>query len=428
VTVRYVIGADGTLRARGRAPVTTAPVVVPPDPTGPTYPALPDLPTYNFVDLYQPGDSFMDTVRRMPSRRHLVLPDGFDGQLEGFGEGGGTISAFHQNLRGIIGPGKDKARLTLRPLSSTATQRAQITPQSSGGTTQLTLLRLGSMQGTAAERQSLCVGFTLNGTDQQVMAESESQPHRYQGINMYGGINSIVQDMRVTGVPGHWNAPPGETFQIQGYKDRGTILRDVEVDGFNIAGRRVGSSPFGGNNTIDSLLEDVYGHDGYISGFTWSFSGSFTAASSASSNVTTRRLRAKYNANHQLAGGKRFTGINHENVLGFVRHYDSEFWIKNMTEWNVGHMAFNNYLSDNADIQIIEPVWHESPPRNAGCFTVTIQKTYAFNADKSPGVQRQVTPPRVVKNGIELRPYHVTEPPKANLPLDPTRDYVVCHP
>jgi hypothetical protein len=417
MSTRYKIDSDGAFRVKDRTPLNE-PIVAPPS----LYPALPDLPTYNLVDLYQSGDKFMDVVKRMPSRRHLVLPDGYESELVGFSEGNSTIAAYHPNLRGIYGPGKDKAQLTLRPMSSSEASRATITSQASGGTTQLTLMRIGLMQGTAADRQSVLYGFTLNGTDQAVMAESENQPHRYQGINIYGGINSVMRNVKVTGVPGHWNSPPGETFQIQGYKDRGTKLYDVEVDGFNVAGRRVGSSPFGGNNTIDSEIVDLYGHDGYVSGLTWSFAGSHTNIDSASSNVITRRAKMHWNANHTLAGGKRFTGINHENVMGFVRHYNPEFHIANMTEWNVGHVAINNYLNDNPDIQIIEPVWFESPPRNNGCFTITIQKSYAG------GPQAQTSVPRVIKNGVELIPYHIYAPPGSMLPVDPAKHFVVCHP
>jgi hypothetical protein len=420
VTPRYAILADGSMRSRGRTPLNLPPVVVPPTP--PKYPALPDLPAYRLVDLYQPGDSFMDVVKRMPSRRHLVLPDGYEGELDGFAEGNNTIAAYHPNLRGIYGPGMSKASLTLKRKSSTAVQRQQITPQSSGGTTQLTLLRIGAFQGTDAERQCVLYGFTLNGTDQEVMAESENQPHRYQGINVYGGVDSVVQNVKVTGVPGHWNSPPGETFQIQGFRDRRTRVYDVEVDGFNIDGRRVGSSPFGGNNTVGSEVVDLYGHDGYVSGLTYSFSGSETNPDAASKDIITRRVRMRANANHTLTGGKRFTGVNHENALGYVRHYESEIQMVNMTEWNVGHMAFNNALFDNPDIQIIEPTWFESPPRNAGCFTITVQKTYA-------GVtQKQTTMPKVIKNGRELEPFHITAPPGSVLPINPATHYVVCHP
>ena len=117
--------------------------------------------------------------------------------------------------------------------------------------------------------------------------------------------------------------------------------------------------------------------------------------------MTTRNLRIEYNANHAMASGLRFTGVNHENVMGSIRHYSPSIVLDPVanSEWLTAHMVFVNVLADNPDIEIYEPSWKNGSPLNGGCFTVKSGKTFLGITNK------QVSSPKVVKNGRLLEPY-----------------------
>jgi hypothetical protein len=441
----YWLGKDGVWRAKGRSSIGTPVVTTPTTPTTPTPTnppddgqqgiPTPDVPTIKYTDLFRSGDTVGDAFNRMTTRAAVELPVDFDEEIVDFKFATGTYGIWSNKCLGIIGPGKMggvyRARMGLRPNSSTQIDKAFA--QSQGGTIQLYLARVGGL--AAGERtQTVMRGFEIYGTDQAVSAANENQPHSYNGMINYNGMNTVWEDLLLRGVaPGYWNSPPGETFSLNGYKDYGSVFRNIEVDGRNPAGRRTSGSPLGGNNSDHMLVEDCYFHDSYVSGLTWSFTGRFDVGASQSKNITTRRVFVENNANHLLQAGKRFTGFNHENVGGYVRHYSPRIKMTQMTEWNQSHMAFNMFnmpsegLVDNQDIEIHNPNWGgQSFSKYNGMFTVNIDKYYAWDpGTNTPRLNAQQTAPKVFINGNQLTPIWLTKSPTNNLTNDPTKFFVV---
>lgn len=422
---------DGKWSSVDRAVIDPNPpvVIVPPDPgedpnpgvpgTDPTPPLsrqLPDLPTIKYTDLYRSGDTFQDTIARIPDPRVLLLPSG-DFSYSDFGPYNFGLYAERSGvgtLIGIGGEGEKQTRIGIKENSSTKVDL--VTAKGNP----LTQVRIG------ARRQTLCYGFTLYGTDQPRSTYNENRPHNYGGLINYMGIDSYFVNIKFEGAaPGNWNAPPGETFNLNNYKDVRTRVLDCEVTGYNPAGARVGGSPIGGNNSTDMWVEDCWFHDSYVSGVTWSFTGVPTNEAAISSGVTTHRLRVEHNANTVLATGKRFAVFNHENVGGPVRHHYSYMQADNSYEWNFGFVAMNNLLFDNPDFQIIEPTWVGGPPKNNGMFSVSMPYRYAVGY--GDGMNRQVTPPKVIKNGRELKPLRIRGNPSATLTQSPDEYFVVVN-
>lgn len=381
---------------------------------------LPPLPTFqsvNYTDLYQSGDTFQQAINRLTADRVVVLPNGFDEELIGFGAIN-YYSAFSPNMLGLVGPARSQARLRLRPLSSTQAQRDVIPSQAAGGSNPLTMLRIGMNRG-----RNIVAQLTLEGTDQAPLAINDDMPHNFSGFNSFQWTDGLMQDVLIKGASaGNYHYPPGETFAVNDYKGIRTTYRAVEVDGVTAAGRRGGGSPLGGNNSIDILLEYCNLHDSLVSGLTFSYTGTHTNAAAATRGVTTRHCRIWDNANWSNVTGRRFGAVNHENVYGPIRHEYLNIHMANLYNWNSGHLAFAHWFEDVPDIQIIEPNWNgQSAPRNNGMFTIAIPTN--FNGEPN----KQTTVPKVIKNGVELIPVHIYSAPGANLPQSPDTHFVVVH-
>jgi hypothetical protein len=420
--------ASGKWSAVGRNPIDpnpTAPVDPTPvdpnpgvpgaDPTAPLSRQLPDLPTVKYTDLYRTGDTLQRTIDRMTTAAVLEFPSG-EFLYDDFGPYGyGLFTNGPGRLRGISGQGAKQTRIGIRKGSSTKV--AQVTATSNP----LTQVRIGSRE------QTLCHDFTLFGTDQPISSVNENRPHNYGALVNYMGVDSYFVGLKFEGAgPGNWNAPPGETFSgINNYKDVRTRVLDCEMTGYNPEGSRVGGSPIGGNNSTDMWVEDCWFHDSYVSGVTWSFTGVPTNIDAISRGVTTHRIRVEHNANHTLSAGKRFAPLNHENVGGKVQHHYAYLQADNSYEWNFGFVAMNNLLFDNPDFQIIEPTWVGGPPKNNGMFSVSMPYNYAQGYND--GINKQVTPPRVVKNGRDLKPLWIKGNPSQTLTQSPDEYFVVVN-
>lgn len=408
----------GALRYRRNATLeghNLTPIEVPS--WGQQLPSLPDFQYVTYESLYQSGDTFQQVINRLTSDKVIVLPNGFDESLSGFGAVN-YYSAFSPNLLGLVGAGRGQSRLRLLPLSSTASQRAVIPSQTAGGSNPLTMLRIGMNRG-----KNILAQMTLEGTDQLAMAINDDMPHNFSGFNAFQWTDGLVQDVLLKGASaGNYHYPPGETFAMNDYKGIRTTYRALEVDGVTTAGRRGGGSPLGGNNSIDILLEYCDLHDSLVSGLTFSYTGSHTNAAAATRGVTTRHCRIWDNANWSNVTGRRFGAVNHENVYGPIRHEYLNIHMANLYNWNSGHLAFAHWFEDVPDIQIIEPNWNnQSAPRNNGMFTIAIPTNFNGQPNK------QTTVPKVIKNGAELTPVHIYGQPSAILPQSPNTHFVVVH-
>lgn len=397
------------------------------------YPSYTDYPTITYATLWSQvmaatpanqrtpmtgsGSDVGQVLRGMTSAAYVVLPAGFVGELVDFTDIN-YYSVYAPKCMGIWGPSSDpsQAIIRLRPMSST--QASVVPTQSSKNTNQLTLMRLGPSGGgvTAAVH---CYGWTLAGTDQP--NGPNGQPHNYNGIVDYHGANSTYQCMKILGIPGDWNSPPGETFALNSYNTNGSIYEEVEVDGYNEAGSQVGGG-VGMNGAVNIQIINCYFHDSYVSGTT--FSGAGGAAGTVSQNISTVNHKTWHEANHVVpnTGGKDFPGINHEGVSGYVHHDHPDIKLDNFATLQSPHVFVGNLQDNVSDFVINEPNWHPElgyPGATNGAFVVSVPQTYAGSPNS------QTTYPTVIKNGITLQP--VIRPAGQGWPsgVDPTTQYIL---
>lgn len=383
-----------------------------------TLPPLPDFQSVKYTDLYRAGDTVNQALNRLTTDRVVELPNGFDGTIDGFGGHPNGYGIFAPNVLGFVAESRSQARFYLMPMSSTAEQRAKIPSQAQGGSNPLTIIRVGMGRG-----KNLLAQLTIEGTDQAPLEINDNMPHNYSGFNAFQWTDGLVQDVLLKGASaGNYHFPPGETFAMNDYKGTRTTYRALEVDGVTSAGRRGGGSPLGGNNSIDIVLEYCNLHDSLVSGLTFSYTGSYTNASSATRGVTTRHCRVWDNANWSNVTGRRFGALNHENVYGPILHEYLNIHMANLYNWNSGHIAFAHWFEDVPDIIIREPNWNnQSAARNNGMFTVAIPTNFNGQPNK------QTTVPKVIKNGVELTPVHIYSAPGSNLTQSPDTHFVVVH-
>jgi hypothetical protein len=435
----YTLAADGTGKwsspGRKRIPedvvIITPPVDPPPvdptiptDPTPPTSRALPDLPHVTFESLYRTGDTFQQTIARLTS--YAVIEFGSDRyEFSDFTAASATMGFFNSKVIGYAGQGRGSSgtQIAIRPNSSTQVTKVPV-QQAAGASNPLTFARIGA--GPSYLTQFVVHDLQLIGSNQPPSANNENQPHNYSGLLNYWGRQSIFQSLLIRGMPGNWNSPPGETFQINDYKGINTVYRDIEVDGYNETGDRVGGSPLGFNNTVGGYIEDCYFHDARVSSLTFSFAGSHTDAAAATQNVETRRVRIVGNANHSSTSGKGFSCINHEGVAGYVKHYWADVSLATSPgdpapQWDDAHITLTSSTS-NADFLMDHVKWAGGYSRYGGAFIAKMPKTYV-------GAPSTQTKPPVVTDvqGRSLAPRYITTAPSAPLNIDITREYVLLN-
>ena len=87
------------------------------------------------------------------------------------------------------------------------------------------------------------------------------------GINVYKCTNPQITDILVTGVPGNFNRPPGETCSLIINNGTGAKLTRVEFDGRDDTGKKVAALGIGVILTSGVELRDCYTHhSGYSHG------------------------------------------------------------------------------------------------------------------------------------------------------------------
>lgn len=410
--------SDGT---GGGGTVGGGTVVTPPR-YGDGWIPLPDVPTVSYQSLYVTGNTLRDVLAKVPPYRLVTLPAGFDEEFDGFPMASGKYGLYYPNIIGFGGAGPTQSRIRLTRMSATPTQNPSVGE---------TMMRL--MGGSAALPYApQNYGWALEGTSQQMWTHvqgNETRPMNFAGFTNYkpkpvngGAYGSIWQELKISGSAGNANSPPGETFQMNDFVGVRSVYQGIEVSGYNVDGFRCGGSPLGFNNSTDGLVIDCNFHDSYVSGLTASFAGTENNIGDITSGWHTIRVTLARNANNATGSGKRFTGINHENVGGKVVHEFPNISFDNATlYWDQTHIAINNHLFDNPDIHVIEPTWQALHPKWNGCFVVGTAQTYA----KTPNVQ--TSPPEVVKNGRSLTPVHYYAQPATKINDNPLTSFVVLH-
>lgn len=307
------------------------------------------------------------------------------------------------------------------PMTST---KASLVPTqaTNGATNPFALMRLGP-NNSSGGTQVIIDGLTLTGTVQPPSASNSSKAgHDYHGLSVYWGRGAkILNSTFIAAAWGDWNSPPGETFQIMGYRDTDTYISNVEVDGRTGDGTRVGGSPAGFNASTRPVIEDSYFHHSLVSSLTYSTAGSAPSAANATSDPTTRRVRIEHNANTKMASGYRFTAINHEHVLGTITHELPKIII-DWSEWTASHMWFGTWLS-SAKINItINPAEISGGYTNAqGCFTIAVPKLM----NGQPNQQKLADITVRDHTGKKLKPYVITKQHSTAMPINKTTHYVI---
>jgi hypothetical protein len=310
---------------------------------------------------------------------------------------------------------------TIAPMSST---KAWMVPTqwTSGATNPLSLMRLGP-NNSSSGKQVIVDGLTLTGT---VQPRSGSNPtksgHNYHGLTIYWGRNAqVLNSTFIAAAWGDYVSPPGETFALMGYRDTDTFISNVEVDGRTPDGTRVGGSPAGFNGSTRPVIADSYFHHSLVSSLTFSTAGGGVSASTATSSPTTRRLRIEHNANTKMDTGFRFTGINHEHVIGTITHYLPRI-VMDWYEWNASHMFFGSWLTSAKIVITVNPSdIVGGAPYNNGALTLAVPAQFNGRAN-----QQKLSDISVVdQTGKRLTAYSISRKPDRSLPISKTTHYVV---
>jgi hypothetical protein len=305
----------------------------------------------------------------------------------------------------------------------TSTKAARIPSQSTNGATNpFALLRLGP-NNSSTGTQVVIDGLTLTGTVQPKSAANPTKAgHNYHGLKIHWGRKAQVLNSKfVAAAWADYNSPPGETFQIMGLHDVDTYISKVEVDGRTPDGTRVGGSPAGFNHSARPVIEDSYFHHSLVSSLTYSTAGATPSAATATSSPTTRRVRIEHNANTKMAAGYRFTGINHEHVLGTITHELPKIII-DWTEWTAAHMFFGTWLTSAKIIITVNPAEISGGhPNNMGCLTLAIPKLM----NGKPNMQKLSDVTVKDNTGKTLKPYVITAAQSKPMPISKTTHFVL---
>lgn len=235
---------------------------------------------------------------------------------------------------GLVGSGIDRSLLTLAPHSSTRKSRVP--------TVEYQVNPLNAVRVSAAH--AVVGDLTLQGT---------AQGHTYNGLRIERSTDPRIANVKVVGIPGDMDRPPGETFGINDFKTVGARYEHVEVDG---AG--VGAAGFAANGSQGISVCDASSHDNRISmGFAfWQVK-----------DITLTDCTAVRNG---------FTGFNFERVSGTVELIRP---VARDNRWDM------RVVSDqgSATYTVIDPdLTHTQVP---GKWTVEVPSTYY----KHPSLQKR---------------------------------------
>jgi hypothetical protein len=383
------------------------------------------------------GSNVGKVFASMTSRAYVRLPPPVGG-VEWFGEivdfaQAGVYGVYAPNCMGIwchpsdIPTWDDSTRtlsggpiIRMRTMSSTKAASVPVNQGvGDGQTNQLALMRLGP-SGGGGGYSTHCYGWTLAGTDQPT--GPNGQPHSYNGLVDYFSASATFRLMKIMGVQGDWNSPPGETFQFSTYRTSNPTYEFLEINGFNEAGRQVGGG-VGGNGASNVTYRHCNFHDSYVSGGPI-FSGAGGPSGAMCSNVSVYDCWSHHNANHVIPnpGGKNFPALNHEGVFGSTLHDHPDLMMDNMATYQAPYVFIGNTQVNQTNFVINEPNWHPelgTVPGTNSAFWIQIPAVYA-------GVTNtQTTIPTVIKNGVTLTP--VIRAPGAGWPagVNPSTQFIV---
>jgi hypothetical protein len=242
---------------------------------------------------------------------------------------------------GIDGAGVDRTIVQMRAGTSS---KAGSVPHTDWKTNPLYLLRFGG--------SPVLKDFTLRAT---------AQGHLYNGMKLRGTTDARVTNVRVEGVPGNDDIPPGETFGINDANTHGSVYDHVEVDG-----NHIGSSGFATNSSTDVTVRN--------SDFTDSAYGN---------GATFWQTRNVSISNTRSVNNKDFA-FNFERVSGTVRITDAV-----MTGNKQGDLRFASDQG-SAKVTIVDPKFSGSKLR------IKVNSRYLGTTNK-----QRVSDIHVIINGVD---------------------------
>ena len=401
----------------------------------PAYPTYADYPTVNYATLWAaapssevmsdgstqtkgplsgPGSNVGIVLRSMSSRAYVILPPktggvSWSGEIVGNNDING-YGVFASNCMGIWCDPGDVPTVTfdvsghinisggpiIRQKAGSCIG-SQSTTGTNGGNSLQSAMRLGPYGGSETGAVHM-YGWTLAGTDQDI-DPSTGLLRATSGIVDYYSTGSTWQIFKARGFLATWNAPPGETFQINSFRTHSCTYEFIEVDGFNEAGVRRGGG-FGFFATNDIVYKDCYFHDSNASGWTGGASGN-VATGTPSVNMTATRVFTWNNANHNSGSGQGFSLFNSEGVIGTALFDHCDF----LPTWpQANGTTYRNLIGfysliDDCQVTLLEPNWH------IGEYGSNIEGAFGFDMPVSyaGGTNKQVSIPTFIKNGVSLQ-------------------------
>ena len=360
--------------------------------------------TFSDLGLSTAVTNMQTVVDALPGPGIIQLPgNGWVGTIPNFSHHGSNFGIYQPNLLGLLGVINGGTLNTQVQMAPSVFTQAQITTTqnyvSGSGTTQIACYHINN---TSAH---YIAGINFVGADQQQVQDYTGDgPAIHGGFNLnHAGANSIFQNCLLQGFGrADDHAPPGEVGNWSESHTVGLTLRRCEVDGrlpnsgsdpYAMGWRRGGGIQWNAASTF--LVEDVYHHDTWASGFTASFTSTPTSTSSESNNFTTRRLHVEHNASHGTSSvtGQNsgyFPPLNMEFNYGTIHHYqphlNSDGW--GGTDAHIKlwiYSGSNGWSADpNMQLYVHQPVWETYGPNDNGCFSIYMDGLSSNNSANIP--------------------------------------------
>lgn len=401
----------------------------------PAYPTYTNYPTVNYEDLWAAAPATMTmsdgtvlskgplsgagsnvglVLKSMSSRAYVVLPaksggESWWGEIIGNHDVSG-MGVYAPNCMGIWCHPTDVPTVTFGAAGQVQIsggpkmrQKAnscigsQSTSGSNGGNALPTVLRIGPYNSSETGAVHM-YGWTMIGNDQDI-DPSTGKLRATSGPIDYYSTNSTWEIVKVQGFIATWNAPPGETFQINSFRCNNCTYRFIEIDGFNEQGiRRGGSFGFFATNNIH--FEDCNFHDANAGGWTGGASGNVQTGT-PSVNMTALRVYSWDNANHNSGSGQGFSCFNSEGVIGTALFENCNFkptWPKVGGASSYSNLVGFYSLIDDCQVTFIDLDW------NIGAYTSSLNGAFGFDMPVSyaGGTNLQVSVPTFTVNGVNL--------------------------
>jgi hypothetical protein len=381
--------------------------VLPPYLQGSMYEDIPgSVQVYTFSDLgLSTSVTNMQTiVDALPGPGIIQLPgNGWVGTIPNFSHHGSNFGIYQANLCGLLGVISGGTINTQVQMAGNAFTNTQLTTTENyvrgSGTTQIDCYHINN---TSAH---YIAGINFVGADQQTVQDySGNGPAVHGGFNLNNaGANSVFQNCLLQGFGrADDTEPPGEVGNWSEAHTVGFTMRRCEIDGrlpntgsdpYGMDWRRGGGIQWNAANGF--LVEDVYHHDTWTSGFTVSFTGTPSGTGSESHDWTTRGLHVEHNSNHGTSSvtnqnSGSFRPINMEFNYGTIHHYqpylNSDGWGGTNAHIRVWVASTSNgWTSDpNMQVYIHQPQWDTSGPGDGGCFSVYMDGLSANSSANLP--------------------------------------------